>query len=688
MSLDLIKRVLIGRPLPTYRLSHERLNKIQGLAVFSSDNLSSSAYATEEILLVLAVAGSAAIGLAWLIALAITAVFAIVGFSYYQTIHAYPSGGGAYIVARSNLGVWPGLVAAAALLIDYILTVSVSVAAGVAAMTSAVPSLFPHRVALSLAAVVVIALINLRGVRESGTIFSIPTYFFVGMMFGLLGWGFIRAWGTPALPPRLPADAIHAMQPLSLLLILRAFASGSAAMTGVEAISNGVQAFRPPESRNAGTTLIWMVALLSTTFLGITLLARHFGIVPVVHETVVSQLARAVFGSGITYYLMQAGTALILILAANTSFADFPRLSSILARDRFLPHQLTNLGDRLVYANGIVVLAILSGFLLYLFDASTHSLIPLYAVGVFLSFSLSQGGMVKKWWTERSRGWQRSILFNLIGAMATTIVLLVVIIAKFTHGAWIIVLLVPSFVWLMRSISQHYEGVRRQLTLEGASVPWPVQQHKVIIPVGGIHRGVFPALRYAKSLSDDVTAVIVDVDPKETADVMSKWDRWGMGVPLRVLESPNRSMISSFFRYLDDLEWSVGFDQQLTVVLPEFVPARSWHFLLHNQNAFLLKAALFFRRRQGNRVTVVTDVPHYLTGEETADAQEPGGTAGPTPLDRALFTFLILFAVWGVAFVVTTARGWPTILQEILGLGALLTLMAIVSLQFIRSVRL
>jgi len=685
MALNLARRVLIGRPLPTHRLKHERLNKLQGLAVFSSDALSSSAYATEEILLGLIAAGPIALVYAWPISLVITTVLAIVAFSYYQTIHAYPSGGGAYIVARSNLGAWPGLVAAAALLIDYILTVSVSVSAGVAAITSAVPALFDNRVALAIGAVVFIAVINMRGVRESGTIFAAPTYFFIFMGLLMLLLGLARAWGTDAVPPRISAEAASPLAPLTLLLVLRAFASGSAAMTGVEAISNGIQAFRPPESRNAGYTLIWMAAILSTLFLGITYLARHFGIVPAETETVVSQLSRAVFGGGVGYYLTQAATAMILILAANTSFADFPRLSSILARDRFLPHQFANLGDRLVFANGIIVLAVLSGLLIYIFGADTHSLIPLYAVGVFLSFTLSQSGMVRKWWRERGRGWWRSLGFNLIGAVATGVVLVVVVIAKFSQGAWIVAILIPAFVWLMRSIWVHYGDVRRQLALTSPEAAAPVKQHKVVVPVGGMHRGVLPALRYAKSLSNDVTAVIVDIDPAETADVVKRWERWGMGIPLRVLDSPYRSVLGPILRYLDDLEWEVTFDQQLTVVLPEFVPSRWWQFLLHNQNAFLLKATLFFRRRAGHRVTVVTDVPYYLTEEHAPEPLRPG--VARTRLDRQAIAAVAVFVLSVSALVLATVQEWAPIFQEIFGIATLLALGLLMLLLFFRGLR-
>ncbi len=682
MAISVVRRFLIGHPLPTHRLAHERLNKIQGLAVFSSDALSSSAYATEEIVLVLVTAGPLAMTLAWPIALVITTVLAIVAFSYYQTIHAYPSGGGSYIVSHENLGVWPGLVAAASLMIDYVLTVSVSVSAGIAAITSAAPSLFSHRVGLALAAVALIAIINLRGVRESGTIFSAPTYLFIGTMLAMLGVGFLRTWGAPPEPLQMPAQPLEMLHPLTLFLVLKAFASGSAAMTGVEAISNGIPAFKPPESRNAGITLVWMATILGVLFLGITFLARHFGLVPSEQETIVSQLARTVFGAGTAYYVAQVSTALILILAANTSFADFPRLASILSRDRFLPHQLANLGDRLVFANGIVLLAIFSGVLIYAFGASTHHLIPLYAIGVFLSFTLSQAGMVKKWWMERGPGWRRSMIINFIGAVSTAIVLVVVASVKFADGAWIVLLLIPGFVFVMRSIWLHYEDVRRHLTLEGAALPPEVRHHKVIVPVGGINRGTLPALQYAKSISDDVTAVMVEIDPKETAEIEKKWERWGMGVPLKVLKSPYRSVAGTFLEYLGGLEWEVGFDQQLTVVLPEFVPTRWWHFLLHNQNALLLKTSLFFRRRAGRYVTVVTDVPYYLGAEETAvpyQAQERRD-----PLIPALVTMCILSFV---AYVAAALLGWSLVIQELFGVALVVLLAATVAAWFVRAPR-
>src|SRR2546426_1054329 len=593
-----LKRALIGPPLATTQLLHERISKLKGLAVFSSDALSSTAYATEEILIVLVMAGAAAVGLALPVAIAISAVLAIVAFSYYQTIHAYPSGGGAYIVAHDNLGVWPGLVAAAALLIDYVLTVSVSVAAGIAAVTSAVPTLFHMRVSLALLAIALVAMINLRGVRESATIFAVPTYLFIGALGLTVIAGTARAFGQPPIPPHLAPG--QSLAPISLWLILRAYASGSAAMTGVEAISNGIPAFRPPEARNAGITLIWMAGILIVLFLGLTFLAHQLGIVPQDRETVVSQIARAIFGTGPFYFLVQLSTALILILAANTSFADFPRLASILARDAFLPRALANLGDRLVFANGIVELALLSGGLVYVFRASTHALIPLYAVGVFLSFTLSQAGMVKRWWTRREHGWGRHMVINGGGATVTAI------------------------------------------------------------------------------------AVAVDIDPQRTRNLKEKWERWGMGVPLRVLSSPYRSVLESLLRFLDGLEWETGFDQQITVVLPEFVPVKWWHFFLHGQTALLLKLTLYFRRRQGHRVTVVTDVPYYLSPAEESVAAGGGGRPPPRR-SGPLAGVSALFVAVGVLLGVALMRGWPQVVVEVLGLSLVVLLATLAFIVIIQS---
>jgi amino acid transporter len=618
MSVDL-RALVLGSPLPTKEEAAQRLTKSKALAVFSSDALSSVAYATEEILLVLVLAGSAALDLSWPIALAIATLLVIVASSYYQTIHGYPSGGGAYIVAYDNLGAWPGLVAAAALLIDYVLTVAVSSTAGVAAITSAFPALLPFRIELCLLAIAFVAWANLRGVRESGTLFAIPTYGFVLMALALVGTGLVRlASGTLGVAPRVPVPApAGGAQALTLFLVLRAFASGCTALTGVEAISNGIPAFRKPEAANAGKTLIAMVALLATMFLGISWLARSLGVVPTAHETVVSQVGRHVFGDGPPYLALQGATVLILVLAANTSFADFPRLAAILARDRYLPHQLANLGDRLVFANGILALSVLSGGLVVIFEGLTHRLIPLYAVGVFLSFTLSQAGMVRHWHKDRGRGWPWKAAANGLGALATGVVLLVIVATKFIHGAWVVILLIPTFVWLFRVVEGHYRTVAEQLSLEGLDVEkWTGlasrKWHKVVVPVSGMHRGTLAALRFARSLSKDVTAVVVDVDPQVTARVREKWPAWSQGVPLVVLDSPYRSTVGPLLTYLDDADRREPERGFAAVVLPEFVPARWWHELLHNQTARLLKRALIYRRGQTGKDRVVIDVPYHL----------------------------------------------------------------------------
>jgi amino acid transporter len=613
------RRLLLGSPLPTAEEVHQRLTKVKALAVFSSDALSSVAYATEEILLVLVVAGAAALGLSLPIALVIAVLLAIVATSYYQTIHGYPSGGGAYIVAYDNLGVWPGLIAAAALLIDYVLTVAVSITAGIAALTSAFPALLPFRVELCLMAIAGITWANLRGVRESGTLFAIPTYGFVLIFLTLIVVGLTRLiTGTLSLASAQTIPVVgHGTQALTLFLILRAFASGCTALTGIEAISNGIPAFQKPEADNAGKTLVAMAALLTTMFLGITFLARSLGVVPMEHETVVSQIGRQVFGYGPLYLALQAATALILVLAANTSFADFPRLSAILARARYLPRQLTSLGDRLVFANGIIALAFLASSLVVVFGGQTHRLIPLYAVGVFLSFTLSQTGMVRHWHKEGGRGWQWKAAVNGLGAVATGVVLLVIVASKFTHGAWIVILLIPTFVWMLRAIKHHYVALAEQLSLEGLSPEeWggmaSQKTHKVVVPVSGMHRGTLVALRFARSLSQDVTAVVVDVEPKFTASVCEKWPVWGHDVPLVVLESPYRSTVGPLLAYLDEVDRREPERGLAVVVLPEFVPARWWHHLLHNQTALLIKTVLTYRRGQTGKGRVIIDVPYHL----------------------------------------------------------------------------
>ncbi len=605
METHLLKRFVVGAPMPLSQARHERLSKKVALAVFASDALSSTAYATEEILRVLVLAGSAALGLAIWVAVAIALLLIVVAISYQQTIHAYPNGGGSYIVARANLGASPGLVAAASLMIDYVLTVSVSVAAGVAAITSALPALFPYRVTLGVVCIAVIAFGNLRGVRESGRIFAVPTYLFIFTFGALVLTGLIR-WALGDVQP-LTETVVHPATTLSGFLVLRAFASGCTAMTGMEAISNGVPAFKEPEAHNAAVTSRWMAGILAVLFLGLTLLAQAYRVVPVEHETVVSMLGRALFGRGAFYFLIQAATALILILAANTSFADFPRLASLLSQDRYAPRQFAKRGDRLVFSNGIVILGAFAALLLIVFRGDTHALIPLYAVGVFISFTLSQAGMVRHWYRERGPGWRWRLLINGTGALLTGVVTLVIAVTKFTHGAWIVVLLVPILVLMFQTVNRHYALVADQLSLEGYGGPPPIR-HTVLVPIGDVHRGVVAAVQYAKLLSPEAKAVYVETDPAATRRLEEKWIKWGMGVPLVILTSPYRSVLTPLLEYIDHLQEEQGeIRRVVTIVLPEFMPRRWWQHLLHNQTALLIKGALLFRKD-----VIVTDVPYHL----------------------------------------------------------------------------
>jgi amino acid transporter len=600
------KRLIVGEPIPSHLAHHERLSRFTGLAVLSSDPLSSVAYATEEILRVLILVGIGALTLATPIALVIAAILAIVVFSYRQTIHAYPGGGGAYIVAKDNLGETPALVAAAALLIDYVLTVAVSIAAGVAAITSALPQLHVNRVELTLGFVLLLMLGNLRGIRESGRIFALPTYVFVVSMLALIAAGAWRALAG-AIHPVPDVEVIRpAGDTLTLFLLLTAFSNGCTAMTGVEAVSNGVPAFKPPEARNAAATMLTMAVLSITMFTGITLLAHAYHIVPSEQETVVSQIARGVFGGrGWPYYIVQAGTMAILVLAANTAYADFPRLASILARDRYVPRQLMNQGDRLAFSNGIIGLSVFASILLVAYGGDTHSLIPLYMIGVFVSFTLSQAGMVVHWRRLRGAGWKTSAAINGFGALVTGIVLIVVAITKTREGAWIILLLIPVHVFLFRASRRHYDEVARQLSLEGAT-NGTKHRNVVLVPMSGVHRAVLQALEYAKTLSPDVRGIYVSIDPPALEQMRSQWARWGNGVPLVVLDSPYRSLMEPLLEYIEQVTAERPNDF-LTIVLPEFVPARWWHHIFHNQRALLIKGSLLFRPN-----VVVTSVPFHL----------------------------------------------------------------------------
>jgi amino acid transporter len=609
--LDNLRHFFIGPPLPTQRLATERLNKVRALAAFSPDALSSIAYANQEIFLGLVVAGAAGLHYAWPIGVAITMLLGMLALSYYQTVHAYPGGGGSYTVARENLGALPGLIAAAALLIDYVLTAAVSLTAGVAALASAFPALWPYRVEIALVLLVIILLANLRGLRETGTLMAIPVYFFLLTYLPMLAIGLIQAIGSGPIPIESTApDAIAAVTPL---LILHTFAAGCTALTGIEAISNGVPVFKPTETRNAGITLIVMAVLMGILFLGSIGLTQYLGVVAGPDETILSALARQILGTSLPYYIVMIATLLILAVAANTSFADFPRVASILARDSYLPHQFSQLGDRLVFSNGMIALALVTGVLIVAFGGDAHALIPLFAVGVFLAFTLSQAGMVLHWIRLRGRRWQIKALINGLGAATTAVTLLVVGISKFGEGAWIVVLLIPVFVLVFQAIQRHYRDVARALTLRGLPPSLkPLAEPRVVLPISGVHRDVLEALRYARSISDNVTAVYVEVNPAATEKVRQEWQTWVPDVPLVVVPSPYRSTLGPLLEFLEQTDREHNDGQYATVVLPEFIPARRWQYLLHNQTAALLKLALVYQRRRFRHPRVVVDVPFYL----------------------------------------------------------------------------
>jgi len=604
MGLRDLKRLLFGAPLTTSQMVHERLPKWKALAVFSSDALSSVAYATQEILIPLSLVSVAAMSWSLPVGLGIATLLVVVGVSYWQTIRAYPSGGGAYVVARENLGTYPALVTGAALLIDYVLTVAVSVAASVEAITSAVPWFYPYRVVLGCVLIAVVTIINLRGVRDSGTIFSIPTYLFIGVILLLcMAGAYELIFGLR----QAKAPILHEVYPtISVFILLRAFASGCAALTGIEAISDGVAVFRQPQARNAQVTLGMMVLILAVLFIGINSLAHAFLIVPMEHETVISQLAREVFGGGFLYYLIQLATAMILFLAANTSFADFPRVCSFLAQDRFLPRQLAGLGDRLVFSKGIFVLGFLAACLLWMFGGATHQLIPLYAVGVFLSFTLSQSGMVRHHLREREKRWRLSLVMNACGAVTTLVVLVVIASSKFLHGAWVVIVLIPILVIWFRATREHYRKVAGQLALSDDVDLNHKVKHVVVVPISGLHRGVLDAIQYARSISDDVRVVSVELDPAASDRLRHGWERLKTGIPLVVLPSPYRSIVQPILDYITSVDQEAH-DDILTVVIPEFVTARWWEGIYHNQTAFLIRAALMFERGK-----VVTSVRYHL----------------------------------------------------------------------------
>ncbi|HEX7019866.1 MAG TPA: APC family permease [Gemmatimonadaceae bacterium] len=613
-----LKKIVFGRPLPSERLEHERLNKKTALAVLSSDAISSVAYATDQFLFVVGGAlGFAALSYVVPISAVIVGLIALIGLSYRQTIFAYPNGGGSYTVAKENLGTRAGLVAAAALLTDYILTVAVSISGGVAAITSAYPKLHVHTVGLCMLSIVVLTVVNLRGVRESGAAFSVPTYVFIVMMLALLGTGIYQALaghGAVVSSAPLKVDPVSVRQhaafsPVTgfalLYLLLRGFAEGCAAATGTEAISNGVQAFKQPAPRNAAATLTWMVTILAAFFLGTSYLAHHYGVMPTAAQTVLSQLGHRMFGSSVAYYLLQYSTFAILVLAANTAFADFPRLAGILAHDSYMPRQFSARGDRLAFSNGIITLGGVAMLLVMLFRGDTTRLVPLYAMGVFVCFTLSQGGMVVHWRQAKGDGWRWRAALNGIGAVATGLVAVVQVVTKFTEGGWIIVVIIPVIIAALVKIHRHYAEFSEEIRFEGQSPILPLH-HTVVVPVNSITKAVSGALVYATTISDEVVAVYAETDKRNTKDLEQRWEEWDIGVPLVILPSPYRSVIRPIVDYVESLRM-VSPGELVTVVVPEIVPKKWWEHFLHNKTALYIRTAFMFKPN-----VVVVAVPYLL----------------------------------------------------------------------------
>jgi amino acid transporter len=619
--LDTFKRIFVGRPLATSEQEHQRINKIVALAVFSSDAISSTAYATQEILFVIAVVPSSlALGLPKLVPIAVmvAVLLAIVATSYRQTIFAYPSGGGSYIVSRENLGEMPSLIAGASLLVDYILTVAVSISAGVAAIVS-IPQFkggYDYTVEICIAILVLITMVNLRGIKESGRIFAVPTYLYIVMVSALVFFGLSKAllgWfgGVHPVPfnPLLASENPKARLiggDLTVFLLLKGFSSGAVALTGVEAISNGVPAFKRPESKNAATTLTWMAMILGSLFLGVSILAHHLRPYPSEQVTVFAQMGKQVFGDNFIFWVLQLATAGILTLAANTAYADFPRLSSIIARDGYLPRQLANRGDRLVFSNGVLILATFAGTLLVVFGGKTNKLIPLYAVGVFVSFTLSQFGMVRHHQKEHEPGYKRNIAINATGAVATAIVALIIGTTKFTSGAWIVIIVIPLIVLMFKGIKKHYEGIAAGLAVAPDYKPRRMN-HTVVVLVGNVHRGVLEALAYAKSLAPNhLVAMTIVSDDEEQERAEQQWAEYKIDIPLEIVHSPYRELTRPVLRFIDELDARYENDI-ITVVIPEFVVRHWWAHILHNQSALILKGRLLFRKG-----TVVTSVPYHI----------------------------------------------------------------------------
>lgn len=615
--LNRVKYFLIGSPLPSEMIAEKRLNKARALAAFSPDALSSVAYANQEIYLGLVVAGAAGLVLSFPIAVAITLLLVIVALSYAQTIQGYPSGGGSYVVARENLGVLPGLVAAGALMLDYVLTAAVSLTAGVAEIVSAFPDLEPFRIVIALGLLLVITLLNMRGMRESGTAMAVPVYLFLAAFIGMEIFGAARILFSGQPPADIPSVAPAPLAPLTLFLVMHAFSAGCTALTGIEAISNGVPAFQPPSDVNARKTLRIMAILMALLFLGSMGLSQYLGVIARPNETILSALSRSLLGTSLPYFVVQFTTLGVLAVAANTSFAGFPRLAAILANDKFMPRQLYNVGDRLVFNNGIILLSSLAAALIIAFRGESHALVPLFAVGAFSAFTLSQAGMVVHWYRLRTPGWQLKSFINGLGALVTAVSLLVIGVSKFAEGAWISVLVIPLLVMLFLRIREHYRSVSTQLSLRGLPPSLrPVPRQRVVIPVSGVHRGMIGAVNFARSISEQVTAVYIDIDPGPDEVVLrNQWEAWFPDVTLKIVSSPFRSVVEPLMSFLDE-EDRVHNDGQLAVlVLPDLIPAEPWQSALHNHSSAMIKEALLYRRRQAGMNRVIIDVPYHLSDD-------------------------------------------------------------------------
>jgi amino acid transporter len=588
------QRTIFGRPLATHEEADQRLSKTKALAVFSSDALSSVAYATEAILFTLLAAGSVAFGLVLPISVAILFVLAVVSLSYRQTIRAYPKGASSYIVAGRNMGTLASLLAAASLMTDYTMTVAVSVSAGVAAVVSALPDLAPLRITLAVLAIAFVALINLRGIRESASLFAIPTYGFLAVMFALLGLGFIEI--LIGQSPRIVAEPVpFGGEAVGVFLVLHAFAAGCSALTGVEAISDGVPAFKPPEAVNAQRTLVVMAVLLGVMFLGMSALSQIVGAMPTEHETILSQVGRAVFGVGPLYGILTIMTAGILILAANTAFADFPRLASLVAHDGFLPRRFALRDERLAFRVGILALAGLAAAIVVIFSARVEALIPLFAIGVFASFTLSQAGMVRHWFRERSPGWQRSVSFNAVGAVVTAAVAVIFAVTKFVDGAWIIVVLVPSLVIMMVLVRRQYDGRRAEAAVaEGPIFGVPTRERIVVVPVGDLSRDTVAAVNLGRTLASEVICVHATEDLALGKSLRLRFERQLPGVSFVIIRAPYRSMIEPLVHYTEQLAGDHP-DAVTVVLLPEYIERYWWERILFNQTAHRIRSALMER---------------------------------------------------------------------------------------------